>query len=1522
MLPEGIRRNYEVSIWTLQDSFITVLKPANLEFKGQIQAPDMKIKDDGTLTLSFSIPMYLYVNGIRQENPIWYNTRNGVILADLRKLKVIFNKKKNNEKIFEFLITKVVESHEKGQLICKVESEGLAFHELGHKGLKVTFSLQDYLNDYNAWLNGLREEEPHNNLNYWCDKLFQYSDWTYEVQMDWASYDGLLLVKRPETDYPILENDYESGVINLGQIGYLTLGTTAASINSWYAINYSELTIEEKAQVDQWRQENNYRLNNRIYEDAYVSSWQLDAQTDTLIAQSTTSFQEKYRIIEISESNFYNITQTLAETFGVYCRYEYNYDADYHIIGKKVIFFNNFVQEQNGPFDITYPYQTDKISRTMDGTDICTKLYVSTVEDSSAPAGVISIATAAANKTKEDYILNFDYLYKIGTITEEQYAAVQEFEVAIRKINDQLEPLAEEIIELENELVEYEATKKIMEESVIKDREQLNQSQDLLNAITDNRGTVDLTKGNAISGILIEDFSNSSSGNVNYKIKLTTKGILCDSGHPIQVYRTLDDVETPNWIYNINNSNDNRIERDDYGNIIGLKNIPASAIENNNYRWYIILSYRPALYNENVYTAFARKLAADTSERDNATQRVNDLKQKLDGTEVPKVIGKKELYQNLIVQKTKLKEDFSNFMGPALREGQWSADTYNDYSDQYNTELSLGGNAIGLASFIWDEEAFENEASLSLTIGIDEQEESCALVILNNELLNQINTLNAWNDISFVYEDSTSENINSVFDKSFGINSTMFYVFVKNGPIVSPALLLSDISYNDLSSKTHFRLSIRTAQVNNNSNLTTAAIQIQEQKIADVNIVNAASYVIQYPRVKIDSLSAKIADDTLSLQINNERLAMYSDYSIFVRNDAYWFTPKVGKIIQEWQRTSGIVTCTIAYQISNADTAIFLDAREVSQTNAWPQVSYDVAITLLKDGLWEKLYTLIGYIINVNDDELKFENVQGYISEIELKLDTPWEDSVKIKNYKTKFEDLFSTIVASSNIVQANAAIYDKTVALFNSDGTIKQTVIQTTLNKMDLNYAFQNGELTIDKINGIWGASEDGVVAFTGGGIFTATEQDANGNWLWNTGIVPSGINASLLNAGQIDTNLIRIFAGDNLRFQMNGEGLYAFRANDDGTVNLNQYVVHNSDGLTLMAKAGEVLNNTTLTTDVERVKISWDGITIRDNTNRAVLSMDQNGNAVFAGTLSADVGNFDTILTNNLITLGAPTVRITALEGREFQESQDGTSRSPNFLSFKITPLLFTLGNNNPINISKVTINNNEEILTSLAIVTNLEEISATQVYLDINNLTFAISSDTILLGSYSQTYKIVCQSDSGDSYAEYLTLNVLRAGLQGPTGAPGAPGSAAAASYTATIISSNGDKFKSTTDWTVMYCNVYQGDEWIDGYDIDYVYYYNTNEGNNIPLGISYGNKKFAYFNDKSSRMPNFSFGQYTIDGQSWSTISSPRIGNKTFTWNSINAYGVSNGQYAVGPMIFIGPDAINTKATFTCVVSEGS
>jgi len=197
---------------------------------------------------------------------------------------------------------------------------------------------------------------------------------------------------------------------------------------------------------------------------------------------------------------------------------------------------------------------------------------------------------------------------------------------------------------------------------------------------------------------------------------------------------------------------------------------------------------------------------------------------------------------------------------------------------------------------------------------------------------------------------------------------------------------------------------------------------------------------------------------------------------------------------------------------------------KVAKENAYPKVEYDAKINNVNKEFIDNVYNTLGRIANINDAELKFRNVQGYISELDLSLDKPSEDSIKVKNYKTKFEDLFSTIVAQTAQMQKNGPTFTAIANGFDSDGTIIQSVMQNTVKKVDLDLAFANGELEITKDNGIWATSDSGVVAIRGGGIFTSTspKNPEKTDWNWNTGITPEGINADLITSGQLDTNLI----------------------------------------------------------------------------------------------------------------------------------------------------------------------------------------------------------------------------------------------------------------------------------------------------------------------------------------------------------------------------------------------------------------
>jgi hypothetical protein len=73
---------------------------------------------------------------------------------------------------------------------------------------------------------------------------------------------------------------------------------------------------------------------------------------------------------------------------------------------------------------------------------------------------------------------------------------------------------------------------------------------------------------------------------------------------------------------------------------------------------------------------------------------------------------------------------------------------------------------------------------------------------------------------------------------------------------------------------------------------------------------------------------------------------------------------------------------------------------------------------------------------------------------------------------------------------------------------------------------------------------------------VFLSSSLDAQGNRIWSEAVTPTGINASLLTAGAIDTSLIRIYSGDNLSFQWNGEGLFAYKRDEEGRPTMDAYV------------------------------------------------------------------------------------------------------------------------------------------------------------------------------------------------------------------------------------------------------------------------------------------------------------------------------------------------------------------------------
>lgn len=1005
-------RDYEVSIWTLQDEFITVLKPSHLEHKGQLIGKDnLNIKDDGTRSVSFSIPMYIYQGAERKENPIWHTTKDGTIVIDMRKIKVIFNKDDSGQdgiaekdNVFEFIITDVVERHEQDQLYCDITCDGLAFHELGKVGYKISLSSEEfYNNDYDWFTNGswtdangvAHSEQPIANLQYWVNQFLEpvpetivdRTQWYYEVRMNWKSYAD---------------------------------GTT--------------------------------RDSDKVYEEEYAASW--IEQNGLLVPGSTVHSAEKTRMVELEESNKYNLTQDIAKTFEVFCRYQYLYDDNYHIIGRKVIFYNSYMIEDTGYLDLTYPYSTSAITRERDSKDLTTKMFVRPVDNDASASGMITIMETEANKSREDYLLNFDYLHSIGAVTDEQYDEISLYETHMAQCNRQLEQLSVALSVLQDKKIELEAAIKTAEDSIPLDLERIEAASQLYNNLVklhgDDEGRgIAITADSPHTAIPLRD-SNAADG--SYYITFNIMGILPGT---VNIYTTYNSVNkslsgalSKTW----------RNEFDDEGNLVAIRKLPAPASSASYY--YLTFTYSPKLYYDKVIQTWQKRLGEDKHIKETSDAELIEVNNNIDIFQAQ--------YNNWLTRKKKYVKDFEKMMGPALRESYWQPEDYLDYGDMYNESLTMPTLNITsstiadneLSSIIWDSNLFDNEQEGTYEYSVTQTVKSYPYIVVDSDILALLaDNANSLENLCYYYYDYPASNpvrdITSL--KMYPLTSLCTFSFItRNTNVVQPVILLTGYSGQRSSlMKAENNYGIGRYDLSTN---TLTSLLTGFTVAANDNHTEVKAY---YPRIKISSLNLKISSDQLVVKYNGEELTNYEDYYIVARDDstvdngtintdtAYYITIKP---IVYYKAGTFNGTVDIKYSISNADVSIYLDAIKVLKENSMPKVSYTIDLSALDDEFIYKAYNKLSQIANINDTDLKFENMQGYISELQLNLDKPWEDKIIIKNYKTKFEDLFSTIVAQTEEMRKNAFAIERAGEVLTQDGITPEALESTLLNPRSIN--------------------------------------------------------------------------------------------------------------------------------------------------------------------------------------------------------------------------------------------------------------------------------------------------------------------------------------------------------------------------------------------------------------------------------------------------------------------------------------
>ena len=297
----------------------------------------------------------------------------------------------------------------------------------------------------------------------------------------------------------------------------------------------------------------------------------------------------------------------------------------------------------------------------------------------------------------------------------------------------------------------------------------------------------------------------------------------------------------------------------------------------------------------------------------------------------------------------------------------------------------------------------------------------------------------------------------------------------------------------------------------------------------------------------------------------------------------------------------------------------YLDALQVSSTSAQPKVEYTINVAEVSEipeyknyyfEVGEKTYIedieFFGSVLETIVDGDNTINVytpireEVIVSEVEWHLDAPDENIITIRNYKTRFEDLFQRISATVQTVEYNEATYAKTSSILDSSGLIKSGLLNDSMvNAAGAGFVLtSNGSIRTDGTSLIIQdlTNNANYVKIISSGI----QISSDGGQTWSTALNAQGISADNLTAGTINTQNIWLMDGNNPSFRWDKAGLnaYGLNENEQEAYDLKTYVRFDKYGL-YGIKNGENFVATSLQNvkDTAFFGITWDGFFIKNS-------------------------------------------------------------------------------------------------------------------------------------------------------------------------------------------------------------------------------------------------------------------------------------------------------------------------------------
>lgn len=407
-----------------------------------------------------------------------------------------------------------------------------------------------------------------------------------------------------------------------------------------------------------------------------------------------------------------------------------------------------------------------------------------------------------------------------------------------------------------------------------------------------------------------------------------------------------------------------------------------------------------------------------------------------------------------------------------------------------------------------------------------------------------------------------------------------------------------------------------------------------------------------------------ISVENLDNYINGENglIAQQKEYINKIEELDKKFYEKYSRFIQEGSWTSDDY-----YD----DNLYYLDAVSVAYTSSRPQITYNISVLRLStlEEFKNKIFNL-GDISFIQDTEFfGYITIDGVktpykekvlVSEITSNFDTPENDSFKVQNYKTQFEDLFQRITATTQSLQYTTGAYNKAAGSFTSTGEINEETLQNSFNlNQNLAWAAKNDSVVYDTtgLTVVDTTNPAKIVRISSKGI-QITE---DGGEHWYLGITGSGISTRYLTSGVITTDKINVMDGNYPTFRWDKYGLNAFaytlkdgiinNVNDSNFVRFDRFGIYGIN--TELSKNWMPVNEDEIW-NTAKFGLTWKGFFLKNKYGNGYVSISSDEDFV------VNDGNKNRIKIGNIGTIDNPLygLYITDAVGAKVMETNsDGT-------------------------------------------------------------------------------------------------------------------------------------------------------------------------------------------------------------------------------------------------------------------------